>query len=275
MRVKPSYKDKDFSLSHSLDTAPDPAQFRMHTHTTTEIYCFVKGQGIFHIEGNSYPLESGDLLIMKPSESHYIALDCSQPYERIVLNFNTEYLQQIDPEGQLLTPILNRKSGKHNLYKGYEFRAGNCFHYFESMESPIGNQRINILSALFPLLNELYGIYSSRTEDPEEGVDPLPHRIIRYINKNLSSPIRLETICQKFYISKSQLCRMFKSTTGTTVWQYITIKRLVKAQQLLHAGESATHIYAQCGFSDYSSFYRAYNKHYGYPPSKEQTDSRR
>lgn len=269
MLVKLPYRDKDFSLSHSLDTVPDPAHFKMHTHTTTEIYYLLKGQGVFHIEGNEYPLERGDLLIMKPSESHYIDLDCSYPYERIVLNLNTEYLRQIDPEGYLLRPIQDRKPGKRNLYRSHEFRTGSCSHYFENMFSTIGNPRINILSALLPLLNEVYCVYISREEDTDDSMDPLPHRIIRYINKNLAGPIHLEDICQNFYISKSQLCRLFKGATGTTVWQYITIKRLVKARQLIAAGENATHIYSQCGFSDYSSFYRAYIKHFRCAPSKE------
>ena len=269
MLMNTPYKDKDFTLSHSLDATPDPARFNMHTHTTIEIYYFLKGQGVFHIEGNEYPLESGDLLLMKPSESHYIDLDCSYPYERIVLNLNTEYLRQIDPEGYLLRPILDRKSGKRNLYRSHEFRTGSCAHYFDSMFSPVGNSRINILSALLPMLNEVYCIFITRTDDDDDGTDPLPHRIIRYINKNLSGAIHLEDICQKFYISKSQLCRLFKSATGTTVWQYITIKRLVNARQLIAEGNSATHIYTQCGFSDYSSFYRAYVKHFGCAPSKE------
>ena len=64
------YKQKGLSVSHSLTEAPETNAFRMHNHTTMELYCFLRGRGVYHIEGSEYPLESGDVLIMRPSESH-------------------------------------------------------------------------------------------------------------------------------------------------------------------------------------------------------------
>jgi len=68
------------SGGHSLPERPDPNNFRLHTHSRAEIYYFIRGGGIFHIEGSAYSLETGDLLVMQPAESHYIELDCTQPY---------------------------------------------------------------------------------------------------------------------------------------------------------------------------------------------------
>ncbi len=262
-----SYSDKDFSLSHSLTELPNPSEFQIHTHAQAELYYFVRGRGVFRIEGNEYPLESGDLLVMQPTESHLILPNPKYPYERKDLHFNTEALRSIDPEGKLLQAVLNRKPGKHNLYKAGDFPGGSG-RYFECMMSPHGDARMNILAGLIPLLNEMQHIHKTRSED-DSASDTMEYRVIRYINKNLSQPISLDDICSKFYLSKTQLCRLFKDATGTTVWKYITTKRLIRARQLIDAGENPTHIYAsQCGFSNYSSFYRAYVKHFGCAPTK-------
>ncbi len=263
-----TYKDKDFFLSHSIDKFPNADSFTMHTHTTTEIYFFVGGKGIFHIEGSAYPLESGDMLIMHPSESHYIEIDPSLPYERKVLNFNSEVFVPIDPENLLMKAVLNRKSGKFNIYRAKDFQGGSCEHYWKTMMSREGDTRLNILSGLIPMLGEIYRIYNTNVTAEDTEPDTIEYQIIRYVNGNLAKPISLDEICNRYYISKSQLCRLFKKATGTTVWQYITIKRLVKAHQMLLAGESPTHVYARCGFNDYSTFYRAYLRQYGVAPNK-------
>lgn len=265
-----SYNDKDFTLSHSLSDFPDPSAFHMHTHAKAELYYFVRGRAVFRIEGSEYPLESGDLLVMQPTESHLIIPNPKYPYERKNLHFNTESLRLIDPNGQLLLSVLDRKPGKHNLFKSEDFIGGGSEHYFDCMMAQDGDPRVNIYAGLIPLLNEMRRIHLSRTEEESTAIDTTEYRVIRYINKNLVNPISLDDICNKFYLSKTQLCRLFKDATGTTVWKYITTKRLIRAKQLIEAGENPTHVYAtQCGFTNYSSFYRAYVKYFGCAPTKD------
>lgn len=260
MAVLFNYKEKDLQLTHSLTESPSPDGFRMHNHTSMELYCFLRGKGVYHIEGSEYLLEPGDVLIMHPSESHYIDLDCSLPYERIVVNFTEEFLQPLDPEGWLLRPFRERQAGKFNLYKSQDFPT-----LFRTMLSSEGNVRVNILCGLLPLLDGICRLWQSRTEE-QEG-ETTEYRIIRYVNRNLTRALTLDEVCEKYYISKSQLQRLFKKATGTTLWHYVTVKRLALARQLLAQGEQPTHIYSRCGFADYSAFYRAYVKAYGTPPS--------
>ena len=263
------YSDPDFSLSHSLTEAPDPDHFFLHTHPKAELYYFIKGSGVFHIEGSAYKLEPGDFLLMRPTESHYIELDLAQPYERKVLHFNMDILKSLDPEGLLLAPMLDRKAGKQNLYKPYRFRGGNCEHYLHTMMSANPDPRVSIFAGLVPLLHELCCIQAQLKEEPDTEPDSVEYRILRYLNKNIDKQISLDDICQQYYISKSQLCRIFRNCTGVTVKHYLTVKRLVKAKQLLDAGGQPTHIYSMCGFNDYSSFYRAYRKYYGLSPAQK------
>ena len=262
------YSDPDFFLFHAYDDQPDSSFFYQHTHTQAELLLFLAGSGTLHIEGNAYPLTPGDLHVMAPSEFHYIEVDTNKPYERIVLNFNPDIFRSIDPEDLLIQAIADRNPGKQNLFPASEFPGVSPEGYFLRMLRPEGDPRINLLSGLIPLLGELYRIHSARTPIANESAT-LEYRIIRYINKHLFSPINLDDLCHQFFLSKAQLCRVFKKATGTTVWQYITIKRLVAARQQILAGHAPTQVCSQCGFNDYSSFYRAYQKYYGHSPKKD------
>lgn len=262
------YGEGAFSASRSVVEEPRQEQYTMHTHSKAELYCFMGGSGVFHIEGTEYALEVGDVLIMAPGESHYIELDCSQPYDRCCVHFDPDLFQAMDPQNLLMKPFLERKPGTLNLYKGYEFKGGSR-HYWDSMALQEGDRRLNALIGIMGLMNEIYSIYLSRDMEAHATGNTVEYRIIRYLNKNLSANISLDDICRKFFISKSQLCRLFKKATGTTIWQYITIKRLNLAQRMLREGEKPTKVCFDCGFNDYSAFYRAYLKQYGHGPNME------
>ena len=255
------------SGAHTLTEQPDPNNFRLHTHPRAEIFYFIRGGGIFHIEGSAYPLEPGDLVVMQPAESHYIELDCTQPYERIMIHFDMSVLEPVDPQGMLLSPLLNRPPGKQNVYKSFQFRGGSSEHYFETILSPEPDPRVSLFAGLVPLLHELRAIQSCQAREPEVAADTVAYRILRYLNDNLTKAITLQDVCRQFFISRSQLCRIFREATGVTVKHYLTVKRLVYARQRIEAGEGATHVYLECGFNDYSSLYRAYMKYFGTAPS--------
>ena len=261
------YKTADLTLEHTFSQIPDQSKFALHTHQWAEIYYFVRGAGIFHIEGSSYPLQSGDLLLMQSAESHYIELDKSQSYERKVLHFDLNMLSAVDPTGILRAPFLEREPGKQNLYKPSQFRGGSCEHYINTMMAACADPRVSVFAGLIPLLHELCQLQGLSEEMP----DPIGYRILRYLNQNLYKQISLDIICQEFFISKSQLCRLFREVTGVTVKQYLTAKRLVQAKQMIDAGIQPTCAYLECGFNDYSSFYRAYVKYYGMAPTCKDT----
>ena len=87
---------------------------------------------------------------------------------------------------------------------------------------------------------------------------PLSVSYTHLINQRYTEEIRLDFLCEKFFISKFYLSRSFEKTTGKSIYQYILEKRMILAKQLLVYGEKPTDIYAVCGFNHYSNFYRAF-----------------
>ena len=261
-----SYRDEDIDMHYSRDGKPVPSDFKMHTHESYELYYFVGGNGIYRVEGTPYPLEEGDILIMRPAEAHYIDITDNKPYTRLSVNFKANLFSYIDPDGKLLAPFNGRKIGTFNRYRAENFKSDAYSVFIKNIMTDSPDRRVQTITNLLPLLNEIYLAFGSVTET--EINKSLDSRIISYINRHISEDITLDAICEKFYISKTHLCRIFKKATASTVGEYITVKRLVNARQLILSGTPPTKAYLQCGFRDYSVFYRAYKKKYGISPSK-------
>ena len=74
--------------SRSCTNDPQQDSFVMHTHDNYEIFCFLGGNAEYVVEGNIYPLEVGDVILMRKSEAHHLLLHSAQTYERITINFS-------------------------------------------------------------------------------------------------------------------------------------------------------------------------------------------
>ena len=121
-------------------------------------------------------------------------------------------------------------------------------------------------SALMMLLAEL------REEDIGErksvkSENPIA-KISEYISLHLAEPLSAEVLARRANLSVSSITHLFKKELGISLHRYVTQRRLVLAQNLIGAGHNPSKIYSEIGYGDYSSFYKAYLKYFGYPPSK-------
>jgi AraC-like DNA-binding protein len=78
----------------------------------------------------------------------------------------------------------------------------------------------------------------------------------------------MDELSRHFFISKYHLSREFKKHTGTTLYRYVVQKRLILAKGLILQGNPITAVYEQCGFGDYSNFFRAFKNEYGTTPQE-------
>jgi len=258
------YKGPGISISHFWDNANTPNKRQMHTHTFLELYVFLGGKASFHVDGTIYSLVSGDILLFRPNEGHKIVVDPEIPYDRVVINFDANLFSAIDPEKQLTRPFFDRKLATLNLYHKDIFPAQQFDTLLNGMlESSKGNRTV-ILANLILFLTQISEAFVNHT--PNTNDTTIEQRILQYINKNLHRDLDILSICEKFHISKATLFRLCKNATGISVSKYIRMKRLLLCHMLIEEGEKPTRIFATYGFQDYSSFYRAYVKQFGYSP---------
>ncbi|HAY63310.1 MAG TPA: hypothetical protein DCX90_06830 [Ruminococcaceae bacterium] len=259
---------QDFQLSHNRD--PYFRTMEFHAHDFLELYYFLDGSVTYYIEDQVYDLCPGDLLIIPAGKMHRpVIANEHAAYERMVLWITPQYLQGIDsPAGDLQKNL--QKVGEH----GYcvPFRGDETVFVTALLKKLLYMQKNDTDPKFCAGAVELYlwtifrsyGVIDT-THRNETQVIP---QVIRYITEHFSEPLTLEDIAAEFFVSKSYLNRHFKAYTNSTVYAYIMALRLTHARRMLREGIPAVEAGRECGFSDYSTFYKAFKTQTGLSPQQ-------
>lgn len=269
------YRDEGLYFHHSIDRHPEKSAFPMHIHEQLEIYCFMAGDARYLVEGTEYRLEPGSLLVMRPAESHKVKILSGASYERFSLHFSSKWLDSIDPDHLLLEPFYRRPLGQNNLYAAEDFSSGIHVELLRNMCVPglsAAERKLAVLTHLYPLLGAIRRAFLQKQQAASEAA-PFTESILQYVNQHLFENLSLKGLSEHFFLSVSQFSRLFKNATGSSVWQYILIKRLLAAKDAIREGTPATDACRTCGFHDYSAFYRAYKRYFGRSPQQDRPDT--
>lgn len=258
-----------FEVSHSIDKCPKENDFASHIHDGYELFCLVKGDVDYVVEGTLYRLKQGAIMLMRSSETHNLVVNKSTEYERYVLSFMPSFITSNGFSRELLSPFRERGLGEKNLYLSSEFEHVSPLLFFEKIfsEAECVGERNAVLSNLASLLCEIK-IAFNKKGDEQVGASQTENEIIAFVNDSLTRDITIQAIANHLHISESQVSRIFKKATGTSVHNYIITKRLILFNKKIAKGKGVTEASHECGFHDYSSFYRLYKKCFGTPPAK-------
>lgn len=252
---------------HIIDLTPDSEFYIMHAHEHYELFILISGKGSFMIEGAEYELEPGCAFIMRPAEAHRILIDPSHPYERIVFEFSEKEIKPLDPDLKLLTAYNSRPLGEKNKYPRQTFPRP-LIDYITGGVSGFDDTglRFSVAAAIINFLNHINFAFNNSAGDTVSPRHDVAKELVEYINSHLFEDLSLPALCSRFYMSDSHLGRLFKAATGCSIAKYISIKRLLEARRKIQDGVSASAAAKECGYGDYSAFYRAYIKRFGSSP---------
>ncbi len=252
-----------FEIFHYKE--PRPAAVAVHHHDFYEVYHLLEGHVDYWVEGRILSMEPGDLLLINPMELHRPIIS-DQAYERIVLWVNRSYLQSLSPalcacfdsddHVHLIRPSAAQRSA-------VTVRLGELVREYYSGDACSNFAAQGIFLQFMAQLNRLSAKSSS-----QEGraLSRLVQTALQYIGDNIAGELSLETIAGACFVSKYYLSHAFTKEVGVSVYRYILLRRLLLARQLLASGESASAVCRSCGFTDYTSFYRAFRSEYGMSP---------
>ena len=97
-----------------------------------------------------------------------------------------------------------------------------------------------------------------------------------YIEEQLDAGPSLEQMAAAAHLSVYHFARQFKAATGLPPHQYVILRRVERAKQLLQAGTdvSLAEVAACAGFSDQSQFCHHFKRLVGVTPGQFQTPAR-
>lgn len=262
----------DYEIYHYLND--DIRSVSIHHHDFYEIYFFISGNVNYLIEGKSYYLKSGNIALINSKELHQAIINSKdEPYERIVLWISKGFLKELSNEEIDLSLCFESINKKNILSVEFEQQKNIRFilNKLISLENynGLGYKLLYkaYITELMIHINNL--VFNSDTElSIEIKKSNLIDEIIEYINNHIEEDITVNCISEKFYLSKFHLSREFKKYTGTTIHRYIVQKKLIEAKELILKKMPITTVYKQCGFGDYSNFFRAFKNEYGITPKQ-------
>lgn len=260
---------------HRIDTPEDKRKFKIHVHEGLELVFIISGSGRYLVEGVSYPIQPGDIFITQMAEVHVPEIQLlDHKYERVCLNFTPDCLTET-LNSHLLSPFLNRENGTLNRYTksdiSVEFIKSCTDRIFQVQRSG----QASVMSYFIPILQEIYNAWERKRYANHEVSSQLSTQIVAHVNKHLFDLTGLEQLEKDLFLSRTHINRIFRSATGSSVWNYVQIKRLFAAREMILKGVMPTVAASRCGYQDYSTFFRAYKKQFGYSPKDDHAASKK
>ena len=248
-----------------------PGERLHHRHEHYEVNMIWSGTMHYQVEGRTYHLTNGDILLLSPGQEHRPMPEAEQgSCERVVLWLARDFLQQFSAPDFDAADCFGGAAGSACLRFDNEatMRIGElmdrCIR--ENTGEDFGSAMMADTFAIqtMILINRLHRRMAQSERRGQSGT--LVGRVLEYINNHFSEELTLDGLAGRFFISKYHLSREFGRIVGIPVHRYIIQKRLVVAKQMLSEGRSSSMVYQHCGFGDYSNFYRAFRNEYGISP---------
>lgn len=261
------YNSGDFAIAHKISHVPSD-RFLIHSHPYYELHYFIRGDVELIYDGQIIRPRPHGLTLMDCNVPHGLRVMSDGDYERFTVHF-TEELIPPDMRGLLHMFSAGAISGNHVRNMG----ATNIQRFLKELvqlHTLPEEQREQlaptmILAVLICVMMNVD--HAAPAEDSAREHALSSGDVIEFINAHLTEPMTLTELARTFYCSKGYLNNLFKRETGVTVMNFIQVRRLNYARMLIENGYPVTRACAMAGFSEYSSFFRAYVKHFGASPS--------
>lgn len=244
-----------------------PANY-YHWHQCVEILSVSQGVGIALMEHQQYTVKPGRIFVFPPGKLHkvFVEQDARNIYHRTTLHFNAPQIEQYlrdFPRQQMLLRQLCARGEKARV-----FDVGDVQPVIETLlsrfEEQLKSQTFSISDSAF-LVMQLISLLPHQAQ--ATGQNTFSVSIIRWIETHFHQRCSLEDIASEMGCSRGHASRRFHEETGGTIQEYLMMRRIRQAcELLLHTNSSVRDIAAQVGFSEYAWFITCFRKNMGKTP---------
>lgn len=247
-----------------------------HTHTCYEFIYVLRGTFLYSVEDKEYKVSDGDFIMANPNEIHSVAFLDGGDYQRAFLHIYPGFVERFD---EILKMLDSREKGyfnhipkklvlKYGIDKIFTNIEECCKEPYEETDLLVLTYFFQLVLIINKILREEEAVnmyashYGARIRNKKINV------ICKYISEHYNENITVEDIAGAAFISPSYASRMFKKEMGITIKAYLNVRRVTRAKNLLLEGIQATDVIYECGFKDYSTFYRSFVKYTGMTPEQ-------
>lgn len=238
-----------------------------HFHDAYEIYYMNAGSRDYFISDKTVRVKQGDLVLIKPHDLHK-TMDTGVSHSRILLSFKPSFLpfRDIQPAidlcfstSRVLTFSYSMQARLEEMLRHMILEASNQDSGYET--------KLQIQLADFLIELSRYLANEEANDESEPSANQKVYEVIQYLKANYAKQITLEELADDFYISRYYLTRVFKKTTGFTIFEFIHSLRIVEAQRLLRETNlKVIDIAEKVGFTNVSNFGKVFKSVTGVSP---------
>ncbi|UKS27560.1 AraC family transcriptional regulator [Paenibacillus sp. HWE-109] len=248
------------------------------------VYTYIEqGEAEFFMDGITYQVQEGDVLLMPPFLTHLIRSTSPEPLIQYIVHFDLFYEEQrslwkdqsITAERNVVAPNEMKFSSKLPIAHlsatdRMELKKRFLILHQEFLAQRPGYPLITkaiCLELLVLFLRAQAGV-NGKEGKVTKGWVFIEHTI-KYINENFANPeLDNASISSHAGVSTNHLSFLFKDQLGMTIHQYLTHTRIEQAKIRIMAGDQTlTAIAEQVGYSSIYLFSRSFKAHVGVMPS--------
>ncbi|MBQ8356696.1 MAG: helix-turn-helix transcriptional regulator [Clostridia bacterium] len=220
---------------------------------------FKEGEIEYYFQNQTVVARKGDLLLL-PGKLPYGGKRRTDRVAYYVLDFTCLSHHELVSLGAPLVVQV----------KEYDKRLSEFQNAVDIWNRQTATVNLSIKSFLFSMLGEVNML------NKLDRADARSEEIVAYIADHFCDPqISVKMLCQRFFISESQLRRNLRKTTGSSPNDYISTLRINKAKnELAHTDKTIKQISAECGFSSPYYFSRCFSDMTKISPTEYRTLTR-
>lgn len=245
-----------------------------HTHDFIEFVYMLKGKSVHIVDGDKYPMNSGDLLIINYNQSHSFNGDPDAKFCNILVkpSFIDKRMHK-NTDLFALFETSNYKEFKEFIDNKCNFirfspEEKNCFEYMllllnkELNDKEIGYTVTSKAGMNFLLTMIFRKMCKSLSYDDTDFKE-----ILKYIEKNYMDSISLNDLSKICHYNPSYFSRVFKKYSGVTFTEYLKRIRITNACLLIDKGDiPISDIYVRVGYTNKTNFYKHFKEIIGLTP---------
>lgn len=260
--------------------------FQSHWHEEIELTFVEDGRGVYHIGENSYVIEKGDIVYIKPDTMHSGGMIKGESLKTIVIIFSTHLLIPSNNAATInkyLLPLRTSRAKIPEVLKaedrGYENFKEIIYSISRAIDFREPAFELKVKSFLLDYIIKLYehehvDLERSKPDFYDTNEDTI-RTIISYIENNYQNPLSIESLSKLSGFSTCHFMNLFKKYTGNTCKNYINQFRLdTAARELLETKRPIMEIAADCGFNNISFFNRSFKKQFNRTPREYRENPR-
>lgn len=233
-----------------------------------KLYFICEGDGWLKIGEREYKPMAGQLILMPEGVKQSYSYVDGSPYRKYWCHFSA-------------------KVGGINLFNmlelsDYSITAANSDYIGDLFASIIAHSSSGTVYGKLlakSKLMELFAYFFMHADLTRMTYHNLPSveklaRVLAYIDSNIERNMTIQELAGIAYVHPNYLIRLFKQQVGSPPIQYILIKKINKAKELLiGTSSSVSEIALQVGFSDLFYFSKQFKKNVGLNPSEYRKQS--